>query len=238
LIESSKIPPSVKDEILMEARMTSMHYDETYFAYQKTVGEFGAWANLPKFENFVKPTDHVVDFGCGGGYQLAALTCADRIGIEPNAAAWPEGERIGVSIVGSPADVPDQWADVIISNNALEHCRHPLLELEALLPKVRPGGQLVFVAPCESIRLKYNPDLLGHHLYGWSPMAMGNLFTEAGFVVEESKPYIHKWPTPLPYESIARVGGRRIFNAMCRIYGHIDRQWFQVRVVARRPHRA
>lgn len=219
----------------MAQEMVSKHYDEDYFAYQRVVGKFGAWANLTKFQEYILPTDNVLDFGCGGGYQLASLTCADRLGVEPNNAAWPEGERLGVRIVGSPADATDEWADVIISNNALEHCRHPLLELEALFPKVRPGGRLVFVVPCESIRLKYRTNLPGNHLYGWSPMALGNLFTEAGFVVDESKPYIHKWPTFLPYQAIARIGGRLVFDAMCRVYGHIERQWFQVRIVAHRP---
>jgi len=177
---------------LMAREMTSKHYDESYFSWQRPIGEFGAWANLTKFQGFIAPTDRVLDFGCGGGYLLAALSCADRLGVEPNASAWPEGERIGVRIVGAPADVPDERADVVISNNALEHCRYPLLELEALFSKVRSGGKLVFVVPCESIRLKYRTNLPGNHLYGWSPMALGNLFTEAGFVVDESKPFIHK----------------------------------------------
>jgi len=49
-------------------------------------------------------------------------------------------------------------ADVIISNHALEHTLHPLQELEALLPKLKPGGKVVFVVPCESIARKHKPD--------------------------------------------------------------------------------
>jgi hypothetical protein len=61
-------------------------------------------------------------------------------------------------------------------------------------------------------------------------MCIGNLFTEAGFSLIESRPYIHKWPPR--YRAIARVGGRRLFEMACRIYGRLERSWFQVRVVA------
>lgn len=214
---------------------TSAHYDDAYFAFQRPVGEFGGWANLTKFNAYIRPTDAVLDFGCGGGYLLAKLRCRDRLGVEPNPAARAEADHIGVTVVATPAEVPDAFADVLISNNALEHCLHPLLELQALYPKVKAGGRVIFVVPCESIRLKYVAGLPGNHLYGWSPMALGNLFTEAGFTVEESRPYIHKWPHRLPYRTIARIGGRRVFEAVCRINGHLSRQWFQVRIVARKP---
>ncbi len=61
-------------------------------------------------------------------------------------------------------------------------------------------------------------------------MCLGNLFTEAGFVVEESKPYQYKWP--IGYRRIARLGGRAIFEFCSRVYGMLDQQWVQVRVVA------
>jgi hypothetical protein len=61
-------------------------------------------------------------------------------------------------------------------------------------------------------------------------MCIGNLFTEAGFTVIEAKPYIHKWPRG--YRFIAKICGRRLFDMVCRLYGRMERRWFQVRVVA------
>ena len=61
-------------------------------------------------------------------------------------------------------------------------------------------------------------------------MAIGNLFQEAGFKVIESKAYIHKWPPY--YKIIARIGGHMLFDILCRIYGRIERSWFQVHVIA------
>jgi hypothetical protein len=61
-------------------------------------------------------------------------------------------------------------------------------------------------------------------------MCIGNLFTEAGYSVIESKPYKHKWPPK--FRSIARIGGRRIFDIACRLYSRIERSWYQVRIIA------
>jgi hypothetical protein len=61
-------------------------------------------------------------------------------------------------------------------------------------------------------------------------MCIGNLFTEAGFSIIESKPYIHKWPPN--FEIIVKLGGRRLLEVACRIYGRWERSWFQVKVVA------
>ena len=101
---------------------------------------------------------------------------------------------------------------------------------------MRSGGRIVFVVPCESIKWAYKPGDVNHHLYTWSPMCLGNLFTEAGFHVEESKPYIHKWRPE--YRIIARIGGRKLFDFCSIIHGYKDYMWGlwnQLRIVAKKP---
>ena len=214
------------------ARPGTGHYDAKYFAYQAPIGVFGGWANLGKFAAYVQPDDAVLDFGCGGGYLLENLRCRARAGIEVNPVARNEASRRGLEVFSQTADVPDGWADLLISNNALEHTQHPLQELQALWPKVKPGGRVVFVVPCEAISYAYRPGDPNHHLYSWSPMCLGNLFTEAGFSVQECKPYIHKWP---PHYLWWARWGRRVFDWVCRLYGRWERSWFQVRLVGRKP---
>ncbi len=209
---------------------TAKHYDKQYFAWQASIGEFGGWANLTKFQRYVRPDHNVLDFGCGGGYLLKNTDCRGKMGIDISAHARDEARNNGIETHENVSGVPDGWADVIISNNALEHTTNPLQELRALHPKLKPGGRIVFVVPCESVSYEYQPGDVNHHLFSWSPMCLGNLFTDAGFVVKESKPYIHKWPRR--YRTIARYGGRFWFELCCRIYGHLERSWFQVRVVA------
>lgn len=212
------------------ADLISAHYDKDYFDWQAPLGEFGGWANLSKFSDYIRETDEVMDFGCGGGFLLKNVKCHKRVGIEVNPAAAESARQNGLEVFGDVRNVPDNYVDVIISNNALEHTLQPLEELKALHGKLRPGGKIIFVVPCESVSYAYVPNDVNHHLYSWSPMCIGNLFTEAGFTLIESKPYIHKWP---PYfKHIARLGGRRGFDLACRLWARMERTWYQVRVVA------
>jgi len=214
--------------------LVSTHCDKNYFDWQASIGEFGGWANQSKFVGYISNDSKVLDFGCGGGFLLKKIRCSKKVGVEVNPSAAETARKNGIEVISSVADVPDNYVDVIISNHALEHTLQPLEELKALYQKLEPGGRIIFVVPCESISRSYKPNDLSHHLYSWSPMCIGNLFTEAGFSIIESKPYIHKWPPK--YRFIARVGGRRLFDIACRVYGRIARSWFQVRVIAEKKN--
>lgn len=210
--------------------LASPHYDEKYFDWQSSIGEFGGWANQPKFIEYIGSDADVLDFGCSGGFLLNQLQCRRKVGVEVNPSAMEVAKNKGIETYSCVSEVPDDYVDIIISNHALEHALHPLEELTSLYKKLRKGGKIIFVVPCESISYHYKPNDINHHLYSWSPMCLGNLFTEAGFSVLESKAYIDKWPPR--YRLIARLGGRSVFEIACRIYGRIERSWFQVRVVA------
>jgi SAM-dependent methyltransferase len=208
----------------------SQHYNDNYFDWQAPHGEFGGWASHGMFKGYISSQDDVLDFGCGGGYLLKMIDCKRKLGVEINPKAAEMARTNGIEVYQSVDDVPDECLDVIISNNALEHTLQPLEELKSLYRKLRPGGRIIFVVPSETILFRYQPNDINHHLYSWSPMCIGNLFAEAGFQVIEAKPYIHKWPPY--YRQIAKLGGRPLFEAACRIYGLLTPSWYQVRVVA------
>ena len=208
------------------------YYDDKYFDWQAPIGEFGGWANLTKFQPFIRNEFHVVDFGCGGGYLLKNIRCQEKIGIEVNGVAREQARQNGIRTVETTEEIDHQWADLIISNHALEHVPDPLSELQKLKRLLKPGGKIVFYVPCESIHMAYKQHDVSQHLFTWSPMCLGNLFSTAGYVIEESAPYFHQWP-PKNYRRIARWGGRRIFDLCCRLYAHWDRKLFQVRVIAK-----
>jgi SAM-dependent methyltransferase len=214
-------------------QLSSTHYDGRYFDWQAPQGEFGGWANQTKFQNYISNDSKVLDFGCGGGFLIKSIGCSKRVGVEVNPAAVAVARQNGIEVYTRVADVPDDYVDVIISNSALEHTLQPLEELKSLYRKLQAGGKIIFVVPCESISHRYKRNDINHHLYSWSPMSIGNLFTEAGFSVIESKAYIHKWPPK--YRTIATLGGRTLFELACRIYGRIERSWFQIKVVAEKP---
>lgn len=211
---------------------TASHYDEKYFYAKQELLEFGGWANLVKFEQYIKPSDNVLDFGSGGGYLLKNLDCRGKLGVEINETARQHATQLGIQTHASTADIPDDWADVIISNHVLEHVDAPVAELQALLQKLKTGGRIVFVVPCESLSGQYQPNDINQHLYTWNPLCLGNLFAAAGFVVEESKPFLHKWK--MRYRKYARFGNGWMFHALCRMYGFRSRGLSQIRIVARK----
>lgn len=216
-------------------------YGEEYFCWQSEYGRFGGWANQTKFSPYISPAMKVLDFGCGGGYLLANIDCREKLGIEINPVARAEAKRNGIHALASASEVKDDWADLIISNHALEHCSHPLDELLELRPKLAPGAMIVFVVPCESIKNKFRSDDPNHHLYTWSPMSAANLFAEAGFNVLESKAYLHVWPPRYLPRMLRKIGGRPLFELGCTVYGTLTYLSLtpsavsQVRVVAKRP---
>jgi len=210
----------------------SEHYDDDYFNWQSEAGEFGGWANQTKFIKYIAQDDVVLDFGCGGGYLLKNIDCKKRLGVEINPLAAETAKRNGVEVYSKVEDVQDESIDVIISNHALEHALQPLDELRELKKKLKVGGKVIFVVPCENISMRYKSDDINHHLYSWSPMCLGNLFVEAGYSLIESKAYIHKWPKRSVL--IRRIGGRRLFDLACRIYGRLSRSSFQVRAVGKK----
>lgn len=209
-----------------------MYYNKKYFDWQKNLGRFGGIANLKKFSKFIKPTDNVVDFGCGGGYLLKNLKCKHRAGVEINPIARKTASDNGIKVCKFSKDLIDSWADVIISDNALEHTQDPLGEVKALFPKLKKGGLIIFVVPCESYKMSYNPDDINKHLFSWSPVDLGNLFTLAGYKVISVKLFLDKWPPY--YATIAKIFGVNIFNIISSVYGHINRKWVQIQIVATR----
>ncbi len=205
------------------------YYDEQYFKWQKDIGVFGGRVNLFKFKEFISPNDSVIDFGCGGGYLLNNITCKDKIGIEVNDIARQIAQKNGIAVVNSANEIPDNWADVIISNHALEHTFSPLQELKGLYPKLKNGGKIVFVIPHEK-NVPYHPNDINKHLYTWSQMNIGNLFTVAGFKVEQVERINHSWS--LRFTKLYEIFGETVFHLLCRVFAKYRRNITQIRVIA------
>lgn len=210
----------------------SSHYDKTYFKWHGKL-EDRSWANLGHFRNHVTQNDVVLDFGCGAGAILAQLNVRKRLGFEPNEAARERAQENGILTYAEIAEIPDDSLDAIISNSALEHCLTPLDDIKKLRQKLKPGGKAIFVVPCETIRQKWQPNDRNWHLFTWSPVNLGNLFSEAGYEIIESKHLKHRWPPKS--DKLVRLLPRPLFQVLCHVFGRLPSKIYQVRLVAIRP---
>jgi SAM-dependent methyltransferase len=209
-----------------------VHYSQEYFNWQKNLGAFGGIVDLFKFSQYIQPTDRVLDFGCGGAYLLANVQCEAKAGIEINPAARAVARAHGITVYEDPADVPDGFATVVISNHALEHVEFPVGSLRSLAPKLVPGGKAVFVVPHEGPLAPYKENDINQHLYTWNPLTFGNLFGAAGYTNIRVDLIRHKWP-PNYTEWYACLGPRN-FHRLCQAYA-IFKNNYQVRAVVERP---
>ena len=206
---------------------------EAYFAWQRGSGPVSALVDVPVFQQYVGPADTVLDFGCGSGALVAALSSGPKLGVEVNAAARHEASEAGVEVVASTGEVAVESVDVVISNHALEHVLDPLAELRLLRGVLKPGGRFVLRLPLDDWRTQRDPtDDGNHHLFTWTPRLIANLLREAGFVVERSEVVTHAWPPRLL--SLADRVPRQLFDLLARASAVVLRRR-QLLVVARRP---
>ena len=173
-----------------------MKYDKEYWDYQSKIGKIGGMLNLFKFENHIRETDTVLDFGCGGGYLLETIKCAEKIGFEVNDHALERARSVGLNVTKSWDDIEDESIDRVISNHALEHVLDPPFCLKNLYSKLKVGGALIAVVPCEQLgqpQFNYKTNDVNQHVYTWCPQSLGNLVKFSGFRVVSCDALHHCW---------------------------------------------
>jgi SAM-dependent methyltransferase len=208
----------------------SSHYDKEYFDWQRDQGKFGAIADRFKFDPYIREHDAVLEFGCGGGYLLNAIPASVKMGIEINDHARLVASQSDIDVVANISEVPDHFADVLISNHVLEHVHSPYEVLSKLRAKIKKGGRSVFVVPHQGPDEKYRPDDINMHLYTWNPLTLGNLFASTGYDVLQVDTIRHRWPPG--FWRIYNTFGLQVFHALSRIYAYL-RKSYQIRVVSK-----
>ena len=174
------------------------HYDLQYFSERQEMGMFGGRVKADLFRPYIKEGMTVIDFGSGGGYLLENITAREKIGIEVNDAAREAAREIGIKSVKRICDVPDGYADIIISTHTLEHVENPLGALRELRNKLKENGKAVFHVPNESCSTEYVRSEPNNHLYTWNCLTLGNLFKAAGYFVHSVQNVQEVWPKHYP----------------------------------------
>lgn len=193
------------------------YYDEEYFAWQQSMGEFGGEISARMFQPYIMEDSIVVELGSGGGYLLKNIVAKEKMGIEINDTARNIAEKNGIKSVKYVGDVMDNYADVIISTHVLEHVENPLGILKELYKKLKDGGKIVFYVPNESCDVEYTRSEINNHLYTWNCLTLGNLFKAAGYFVHYVRKVQEKWPDN--YSEIYQEVSPELFEAICNING-------------------
>lgn len=193
------------------------YYDRQYFEWQQKMGMFGGKISARRFQPYIKKDAVVVELGSGGGYLLNNIAAKEKVGIEINDRAREEAQKAGVRSVKWVDDIPDNYADVIISTHVLEHVENPLGILRDLHQKLKDNGKIIFYVPNESCDTEYSRSEVNNHLYTWNCLTLGNLFKAAGFFVRSVKKVQETWPDN--YEQVEKEISPELFEALCNIGG-------------------
>lgn len=193
------------------------YYDADYFEYQCRIGEFSGKIKKLMFQRYINQNMSVLEFGSGGGYLLKQLAAKEKLGIEINEVARNNAEKLGIHSVSQISEVPDEFADVIISTSVLEHVENPLGCLRELRSKLKEGGKIIFYVPNESCETEYERSEINNHLYTWNCLNLGNLFKAAGYFVVSVERIQEIWPKY--YEQIEKDAGKELFEVLCNIGG-------------------
>jgi SAM-dependent methyltransferase len=139
-----------------------------------------------KIQPHIRPADIVLEYGVGLGWNLAALQCARKIGLDVGEFLESAVRQRGIEFVTSPAAIPHSSADAVICHHALEHAWQPTEVLADSLRMLRPSGRLLLFVPYEKERRyrRFDPDEPNHHLYSWNVQTLGRLVQDAGFLVQ------------------------------------------------------
>ncbi len=216
----------------------SPHYQNeagtAYAGWQLRAVEALAGEAARRFRPFIKAGDACLDFGCGGGRILDCLEAGHRLGVEPNEVPAEAARARGIEVFPTLQHVGTETVDVMISNHALEHCREPFLELVNMRRVLKAGGRLVLVLPLEDWRRsrRFRLDDRNHHLFAWTPLLIGNLVTDAGFLVDSIRIVRHAYP---PGAGILwRYLPECVFDLICSMWS-VTALMRQLKVVATRP---
>lgn len=210
---------------------TSQHYlgeqGKQYFSWQNQGDQTGRIESR-KFLRYIKPTDRILDFGCGNGSLLKSLKCTHRIGVEINPHARAFCQEQGVEVYSTLHEIGPASVNLVISNHALEHVPNPLGALQQMNLCLVQGGRLILCLPFDDWRSqqRYQPGDINRHFYTWSPQLIGNLLDEAGFEIQNAWVYTHAWPSQWSW--LDQHLPVKIFDWICTVYAwkHNRRQIF------------
>jgi FkbM family methyltransferase len=202
-----------------------------YFEWQKNIALFNLDKNVKKFAeeiNELKPSSKVLDFGCGGGYILNTFSNIKKYGVEINEDALNVSKK--KFIVKKNIDkFRDNFFDLIISYNALDHTDNPNLILNKMYKKLKKNGKVVIICGCQKYNLDYVTRNISNVKYSFSISNIKALFRDNDFLVLKTTTINYKLFKG--YKKIKKILPQSIFDILCIIYSVIDKRISEIKCV-------
>ncbi|MBW7957575.1 MAG: class I SAM-dependent methyltransferase [Deltaproteobacteria bacterium] len=156
------------------------------------------------------PGGRVLDIGCGFGLLLDLLKEAgwETHGIDISARAIELVKKKGHNGVSGELKAghfDSGYFDAVIMSHSIEHLKSPREYLSLAHEMLRPGGQIIVLAPnARSLGFRFfgrawAPIETPRHLFVPSPKAMTGLLKDAGFKTESLKYTGSNWSQSLDY---------------------------------------
>jgi SAM-dependent methyltransferase/uncharacterized membrane protein YbhN (UPF0104 family) len=172
------------------------------------------------FGRFPAPHGRILEFGCGIGQNIAALT--DAVGYDVSPEAVEECTRRGIATIAQVDDIPEGHYDFVLCRHVLEHVEQPLDVLRQLLSYLRTDGTLILVLPKEGHRRVPLDVDIHRHLYCWTFRTINNLIHLADGV-----PVFNAWEpmfgvrTHVLLRPLLGTLGQDAYYRMARLAGHV-----------------
>src|ERR1700683_259835 len=143
------------------------------------------------FARWIKPTDTVLDLGCGWCEFINGAKCARKFGMDLNPDARSHANS-DVTVLqqdcSQPWNVPAESLDVVFTSNFLEHLPNKEALERTLLSAhraLRPNGLFIAMVP----NIKYLPgaywDFFDHYV-ALTELSLEEILVKSGFAVRES----------------------------------------------------
>lgn len=155
------------------------------------LGEYGysliAKRRAAKIQPYILPTDKVLEYGVGPGWNLAKIKAGKIKGLDVSSVVRDAVEAHGIEFVEKIRTEDIAAYDVVICSHVVEHVADPNELLATILSCLKPNGKALFFVPYDFSRRfrKYFVDEPNHHLYSWCVQSFGNLVAVNGFSIIE-----------------------------------------------------
>ena len=184
-----------------------------------------------KFKQFIRPTDKVLEYGIGTGWNLSLIKCKKKYGLDLADHIFQTSINKDIKFIADIEIIAPASIDVVICHHVLEHTYAPLETLKKIKSILKPNGKLLLYVPVEEgYRFSdFSNKDKNHHLYSWNCQSLGNLVSLAGFKLKKCQKQTFGYDrlSSIMASHIKRCSYKafKVINKLCHIIRH-DREVF------------